>query len=229
MLGDIHLDGSHIDFALDAHRDVIGIVGNPDGEGIGVFEDAVYHQFGFDFDATNFTKVGFDYFFAFECNGQAIDFIIDVNIHRELFSNGGVCVVEVSEVVNGRGDILGVLGDGEFALLVAQLAVVVIVNCNILVEIIIFPHSFGVSQWRLRFLINPAFKLIAHFICPIKAFYGFALNAKIVGCFAVDIRRGGANIHAHHTGIDCTIVDAIFKGFAGLIGQVCNFSSQYDW
>ena len=54
MLGDIDLDRAYIDLTFDAHGDVVGIIGNPNGEGIGVFEDSVHHQFRFDFDASNF-------------------------------------------------------------------------------------------------------------------------------------------------------------------------------
>ncbi len=75
---------------------MVGIIGDPNGEGIGVFENAVYHQLGFDFDASNFTEVGFDHFFPLVGNGQAINFVVDVHIHRKLFSYGGVGVVEVS-------------------------------------------------------------------------------------------------------------------------------------
>ncbi|MEY4710547.1 MAG: hypothetical protein RIS28_1679 [Bacteroidota bacterium] len=46
MLGDIDLDGTNIDLAFYANGDVVGVIGNPDGEGVGVFEDAVYDQFG---------------------------------------------------------------------------------------------------------------------------------------------------------------------------------------
>ena len=149
MLGDIDLDRAYIDLTFDAHGDVVGIIGNPNGEGIGVFENAVYHQLGLDFDAANFTEVGFDHFFPFIGNGQAVYFVVDVHIHGKLFAYGGVGVIEVSEVVNGRGDVLGVLGDGEFALFVAQFAVVVIVNRHILMEVIVFSHGFGVPKGGL--------------------------------------------------------------------------------
>lgn len=69
MLGDIDLDRAYIDLAFDAHGDVVGIIGYPNGEGIGMLEDAVYNQFGFDFDAANFAEVGFDHFFALVSDG----------------------------------------------------------------------------------------------------------------------------------------------------------------
>ena len=187
MLGDIDLDRAYIDLTFDAHGDVVGIIGNPNGEGIGVFENAVYHQLGLDFDAANFAEVGFDHFFSLVGNGQAVYFVVDIHIHGKLFAYGGVGVIEVSEVVNGRGDVLGVLGDGEFALFVAQFAVVVIVNRHILVEVIVFSHGFRVAQGCLGFLIHPAFKFVAHFIGPIKTFHGFTFNAEIVSGFAIDI------------------------------------------
>lgn len=149
MLGDIDFDGTYIDLAFDAHGDVVGIIGNPNGEGVGMFEDAVYDQFGFDFNASNFAEVGFDDFLAFVGDGQVVDFVIDVHIHGKLFAGSGGGVVEVSEIVNGRGDILGILGDGKFALFVAKLAVVVIVNRHVLVKVIVFPHGFGVAKGGL--------------------------------------------------------------------------------
>ncbi len=75
---------------------MVGIIGDPNGEGIGVFEDSVHHQFRFDFDASNFAEVGFDHFFPLIGNGQAIDLVVDVHIHWKLFSYVGVGVVEVS-------------------------------------------------------------------------------------------------------------------------------------
>jgi len=146
MLGDIDLDRTNIDLAFDAHGDVVGIIGNPYGEGVGVFEDAVYDQFGFDFDASNFAEIGFNYLFAFICDRETVHLVVDVNIHGILFARSGVGIIEVSEVVDGRGDILGVLWDGEFALFVAQFAVVVIVNRHVLMEVIVFSHGFGVPK-----------------------------------------------------------------------------------
>ena len=96
MLDQINFDRAYIDFSFYAHRDMVGIIGNPNGEGIGVFEDSVHHQLGFDFDASNFTEVGFDHFFPLIGNGQAIDLVVDVHIHWKLFSYVGVGVVEVS-------------------------------------------------------------------------------------------------------------------------------------
>ena len=75
---------------------MVGIIGDPNGEGIGVFENAIHHQFRFDFDASNFTEIGFDHFFPLIGNGQAINLVVDVHIHWKLFSDGGVGVVEVS-------------------------------------------------------------------------------------------------------------------------------------
>ena len=149
MLGDIDLDRTYIDLAFDAHWDVVGIIGNPDGEGIGVFEYAIYDQFGFDFDASNFAEIGIYYLFAFICDREAVHLVVDVNIHRILFARSGVGIIEVSKVINGRGDILSILGDGKFALFVAQLSVVVIVNRHVLMEVIVFPHGFGVPQGGL--------------------------------------------------------------------------------
>ena len=146
MLDQINFDRAYIDLTFDAHGDVVGIIGNPNGEGIGVFENAVYHQLGLDFDAANFTEVGFDHFFPFIGNGQAVYFVVDVHIHGKLFAYGGVGVIEVSEVVNGRGDVLGVLGDGEFALFVAEFFIVVVVYGHVLIVIGILPHCFGISQ-----------------------------------------------------------------------------------
>ncbi len=96
MLDQINFDRAYIDFSFYAHRDMVGIIGDPNGEGIGVFEDSVHHQLGFDFDASNFTEVGFDHFFPLIGNGQAIDLVVDVHIHWKLFSYVGVGVVEVS-------------------------------------------------------------------------------------------------------------------------------------
>ena len=96
MLDQINFDRAYIDFPYDAHWDVVGIIGDPDGEGIGVFEDSVHHQLGFDFDTSNFTEIGFDHFFPLIGNGQAINLVVDVHIHWKLFSYGGVGVVEVS-------------------------------------------------------------------------------------------------------------------------------------
>ena len=96
MLDQINFDRAYIDFSFDAHRDMVGIIGDPNGEGIGVFEDSVHHQLGLDFDASNFAEVGFDHFFPLIGNGQAINLVVDVNIHWKLFSYVGVGVVEVS-------------------------------------------------------------------------------------------------------------------------------------
>jgi len=112
VLDDIDFDGSNIDLTFDAHRDVVGVIGDPNGEGIGVFEDAVDHQFGFDFDAADFAKVGFDDLFSFIGNGQIVHFVVDVHIHRILLARNGIGIVEVTEVVDGRRNILGVLWDG---------------------------------------------------------------------------------------------------------------------
>ena len=78
-----------MDFGFNADRNVICIVAYPNGHTVCVFENAIHHQFGFDFDASNFAKVGFDGLFALVCNVEVIDFVIEVDIHGELFSDGG--------------------------------------------------------------------------------------------------------------------------------------------
>ena len=226
MLGDIDLDRTYIDLAFDAHGDVVGIIGNPHGECVGVFEDAVYDQFGFDFDASNFAEIGFDHLFAFICDREAVHLVVDVNINGVLFARSGIGIIEVSEVVNGRGDILGILRDGEFALFVAQFAVVVIVNRHVLMEVIVFSHGFGVAKGGLRFLIHPTFEFIAHFIGPVEAFYGFTFHAEVVSSFAVDDGWGITYGHRYHAGIDCAVMDAVFEGFTGLVGEVVDFSAE---
>jgi len=227
VLDDIDFDGAYINLTFDAYGDVVGIIGNPNSEGIGVFEDAVDHQLGFDFDAANFAKVGFDDFLTFIGDGQIVDLVVDVHIHRKLFARCGVGIIEIPQVVDGGSHVLGVLRDGEFALFVAQFAVVVVVDGHILVEIIVFSHGFGIAQGRLRFLVDPALKFVAHFVGPVEAFHGFPFYAQVVGGFAIDDGGVGVNDHRHYAGIDGAIVDAVFEGFAGLIGEVGNFAGKY--
>jgi len=81
---------------------------------------------------------------------------------------------------------LGVGGDGEFTLFVAELFIVVIVNRHVLMEVIVFSHGFRVAQGCLGFLVHPAFKFVAHFIGPIKTFKGLPFHAEGVGVFAID-------------------------------------------
>lgn len=138
-----------MDFGFNAHRNVVIIVAYPNGHSVGVFEDAIHHQFGFDFDASNFAKVCFDGLFALVCDVEVIDFVIEVDIYGELFSDGGGGIIQVTEVINGRGDVLGICGDGQFALFVSDFLIVVVVNGNILVEVGIFSYGFGISKWRL--------------------------------------------------------------------------------
>lgn len=122
---------------------------------------------------------------------------------------------------------MGVLGDGEFALFVAQFAVVVIINRHILVKIIVFPYGFCIPQWRLRFLVDPAFKFVADFIGPIKALDCFAFNTQVVGGFSVDNGWVGVDKHGNNAGIDGTIVNAVLEGFSRLIGKVVDFSTEH--
>lgn len=225
MLDQINFDRAHVDFSFDAHRDMVGVIGDPNGEGICVFEDPVYHQLWFDFDASDFTEVGFDHFFPLVGNGQAINLIVDVHIHWKLLSDGGGGVVEVSQVVNGRSDVLGVLWDGDFALFVSKLFIVVIVDSYILKVVGIFSHGFGISQGCLRLLVHPAFKFVSYFVSPIKTLEGFAFYAEGEGVFAIDDGTLGEDGHANDTRVYRAVVNSIFEDFSCLVGVVCHFST----
>lgn len=225
MLDDIHLQRSHLDFSFDADGNVIGIVAHPNGHSIGIFENAVDHQFGFDFDASNFAEVGFDGFFAFVGHVEIVNFVIQIHVHRKLFSYSCGGIIQISEVIDGGSDVLGIGWNDELSLFVAEFFIVVVVNGHILMIIGIFSYGFGISQGGLRFLIHPTFKFVAHLIGPIEAFEGFAFNAKVVGVFPIDNGTLRVHRHAHDAGIYRAIVDTVFEYFAGLIGVVCHFSS----
>ena len=109
---------------------------------------------------------------------------------------------------------------------VAQLAVVVVVNRHILMEIIVFSHGFGIAEGRLRFLVDPALKFVAHLVRPIEAFHGFPFHAEVEGGFAIDDGGVGVHRYRYYAGVDGAIVDAVFEGFAGLIGEVGHFSGE---
>ena len=75
-------------------------------------------------------------------------------------------------------------------------------------------------------MIHPTFEFIAHFVGPVEAFYGFTFHAEVVSSFAVDDGWGRTYGHRYHAGIDCAIMDAVFEGFTGLVGEVVDFSAE---
>ena len=120
---------------------------------------------------------------------------------------------------------MGVLGDGEFALFVAEFFIVVVVYGYVLIVIGILSHCFGISQRGLRLLVHPAFKFVAHFIGPIKTFEGLPFHAECVGVFAIDDGTLGEDGHANETRVYWAVVNSIFEDFSGLVGVVGHFSS----
>lgn len=75
---------------------MIRIIAHPNGHSIGVFENAINYQFGFDFNASNFSEVGFDGLFSFVSDVQVVYFIIEVYVHGELFSYGCSSIIQIA-------------------------------------------------------------------------------------------------------------------------------------
>ena len=120
---------------------------------------------------------------------------------------------------------MGIGGDGQFALFVAQFFIVVVVNRHVLMEVIVFSYGFGISQRCLRLLVHPTFKFVAHFIGPIKTFEGLPFHAEGVGVFAIDDGALGEDRHANKACVYRAVVNSIFEDFSGLVGVVGHFSS----
>ena len=57
MGGDVRLDRPDLNFRLDPDRNVVQVVGHPQGHPVGVLEDPIDDELGLDLDAPDLSEV----------------------------------------------------------------------------------------------------------------------------------------------------------------------------
>jgi len=109
-----HIDG-HLtdgDRALDADRDVVGIVGDPNGHLFTAFEHGAFYEQRFELDGAELAVAGADGFLTEVADIEMIDLSVEEHIEWDLVIHLVLAEVDVSGIEDGAEHILDAIGDG---------------------------------------------------------------------------------------------------------------------